>query len=103
MYIKQKCNEVLQHVMQLFKKKYKPDCEYIVNIKDIKIDFQFKIHPPHRLKYQARKKYYIENGTFYSKILLDQDFILVDGYTSYLIAKEFKLDKVPVYFCKNVD
>ena len=37
-------------------------------------------------------------GEFESPILLNRNFELIDGYTSYIIAKTENLHKVPVYF-----
>lgn len=44
------------------------------------------------------RKYFEENGKFESKILLNRDFELVDGYTSYFIAKLKGMKYVDVYF-----
>ena len=42
--------------------------------------------------------YYRNTGEFESPIILNRDFVLIDGYTSYIIAKKLEIDKVPVYF-----
>ena len=42
--------------------------------------------------------YYRNTGEFESPIILNRDFVLVNGYTSYIIAKKSEMDKVPVYF-----
>ena len=42
--------------------------------------------------------YYREHGEMESKIILNMDFELVDGYTSYIIAEKEGINKVPVCF-----
>ena len=86
---------------RLFKKKYRKSYEYCVNLSDIKIikiKENFKLHNPNPFKMYWKRKYFKENGKFNSKILLDRDFELVDGYTSYLLAKENGMKHVEVYF-----
>lgn len=83
---------------KLFKKKYRKGYEYCVNLSDIKIKENFKLHNPNSSKMYWKRKYFKENRKFESKILLNRDFELVDGYTSYLIAKEENMKYVDVYF-----
>ena len=53
---------------------------------------------PSQRKYNQKKDWYLKHGVFQSNILLGADFLLKDGFTSYLIAKELNMIKVPVYF-----
>lgn len=67
-------------------------------LENIKIQEKFKKHPPNAMKMNKRKFYYYYNHhkKFYVPIVVNKNNILVDGYTSYLIAKEYKLKYVPV-------
>ena len=77
---------------------YETGYEYWVYLKDIKISPQFEETPP-RFKKMGRKwSYYKNTGEFESPIILNRDFELIDGYTSYIIAKKSEIDKVPVHF-----
>lgn len=73
-------------------------CEYWINLSDIIISKVFMVHKPRRIKFLQKLDWYLKRGKFQSPILLDHNFVLKDGYTSYLIAKKFDLGKVPVYF-----
>lgn len=77
---------------------YEPGCEYWVDLKDIDIPIDFLRHHPRREKMERKWKYYREAGEFESPIMLNKNFVLHNGYTSYLIAKTENLHKVPVYF-----
>lgn len=81
--------------------KYETNYEYWVYFRDIKITPQFAATRPRYQKMSKKWDYYRNTGEFESPIILTRDFVLVDGYTSYLIAKEQELDKVPVYFTDN--
>ena len=77
---------------------YEPGYEYWVYLKDIKIQSDFEKTPP-KFKKMAQKWSYCRNtGKFESPIILNRDFVLVDGYSSYIIAKKSEIDKVPVHF-----
>lgn len=86
------------NLLTLFKRKYKTNYEYWVNLCEIKINPQFTKSPPRSTKMAQKYNWYCKYGEFQSPIVLDHNFVLIDGYTSYLIAKEFDLEKVPVYF-----
>ncbi len=43
-------------------------------------------------------EYLFLTGVFESVIILDKDFNLIDGYSSFYIAESNGIDKVPVYF-----
>ena len=77
---------------------YTPGCEYWVDLKDIDIPIDFLRHHPRHEKMEQKWKYYRQTGEFESPILLNRDFELLNGYTSYIIAKTENLHKVPVYF-----
>ena len=77
---------------------YKTRCEYWVYLKDIKISPEFERTPPRFKKMGQKWSYYRNTGEFESPIILNRDFVLIDGYTSYIIANKSEMDKVPVYF-----
>lgn len=59
------------------------------NILNIKISKEFKNHPPKYTKLMEKQIFYLENNKFKDDIILDNTNTLVDGYTAYLIAKQF--------------
>lgn len=60
----------------------------IVRLSKIKIpDYYVK---PNIVKMNDRYKYYLINKKYLVPIIVDKNNMLVDGYTSYLIAKELK-------------
>ena len=77
---------------------HKSNYVYWVNIKDIIIKDDFKETPPRNDKMEMKWKYYRDYNELESSILLNKDFVLLDGYTSYLIAELEGMRKVPVYF-----
>ena len=77
---------------------YTPGYEYLVDLKDIDIPINFLRHHPRHEKMEQKWAYYRQTGEFESRILLNRNFELIDGYTSYIIAKTENLHKVPVYF-----
>ena len=77
---------------------YEPGCEYWLDLKDIDIPINFLRQHPRQEKMKQKWAYYRQTGEFESPILLNRNFELVDGYTSYIIAKTENLHKVPVYF-----
>ena len=77
---------------------YEPGCEYWVDLKDIDIPIDFLRHHPRREKMDRKWDYYKQTGEFESPILLNRNFVLIDGYSSYIIAKTGNLHRVPVYF-----
>ena len=78
--------------------KYETGFEYWVRLSDIKIPESFKRTKIGEQKWKRKLHYWLETGKFESKIMLDKDFNLLDGYSSVKIAQSYNLDKVPVYF-----
>lgn len=71
---------------------------YWVKLSKIKISKSFdrsKIRPE---KWKAKLEYFYNTNDLQSRIFLNEDYLLVDGYTSYKIAKKFGIKKVPVEF-----
>lgn len=77
---------------------YENNYEYWVYLREIKITPQFEETPPRYTKFAQKYDWYCKHGEFQSPIILTHDFTLINGYTSYLIAKKIGIEKVPVYF-----
>lgn len=69
-----------------------------MKIEDIKIFPCFEAHPPKPEKMQNKERYYQETGRLQSEIILDGAGNLIDGYTSYLLAKAYGLVSVPIRY-----
>ena len=67
-------------------------------IDDIKIPLCFSDCPPKEGKMQKKEQYFQETGFLESEIILDGAGNLIDGYTSYLLAKAHGLASVPVRY-----
>ena len=67
-------------------------------IKDIHILPCFEETPPEQLKMERKERYFNKRGLFHSEIILDDDNNLIDGYTSYLLAKQIGLESVIVRY-----
>lgn len=59
--------------------------EYIDNIR---IKSRWKRTPPKESKMQSKRYYYMLYGMYQSKITINKNNTLVDGYTTYLLEKE---------------
>lgn len=77
---------------------YRSRFGYWVRIEDIIISPEFARTRIRNEKWRRKWQYYFDHGTFESKIILDKDFVLVDGYSSYKIAKELHENYVLIYF-----
>jgi hypothetical protein len=77
---------------------YKPGKEYWLNIEKIHITDEFASKKVGWKKMQRKKNYFRRTRKFESKVVLNKDFTLVDGYSTYCIIDELKLGKVPVWF-----
>ena len=80
---------------RFFKKK--PNMEYWIPINDVVITYDFQLSSPRITKFLSKETVFLKNGTL-GKIILNQNYELVDGYCSYLICKKHVMDKIPVYF-----
>ena len=70
-------------------------------IEKIKIPQEFRQTPPNSKKMEKKWEYYRKTGKLQSPILLTRDYVLVDGYTSYIIAYETDMGVAPVQFIDN--
>ena len=77
---------------------HNPGNPYKVKVSDIVIPVEFKESPPRFKKMMHKREYFRRNDRFESKIILNKDFLLIDGYTSYIIAKENGMKYVEAYF-----
>ena len=88
---------IIRYIKSLFGK-YDPGYEYWVYTKDIKVSPYYKCTKVGTKKWNRKMGYWLRTGEFESKILIDRDFNLVDGYSSLKIAHLKGIEKVPVYF-----
>ena len=58
----------------------------IIPIECIKIKKYFK--KPRKTKIKEKEEYFNKHGYFRSTIILNKNNVLIDGYTTYLLAKE---------------
>ena len=72
-----------------------------MRIDDIQIYPCFAEHPPKADKMQQKEQYFKETGLLQSQIILDGRGNLIDGYTSYLIAKAHGIQSVTIKRCKR--
>lgn len=70
-------------------------------IDDIKIFPCFEEHPPKTEKMEQKRAYFQETGLLQSEIILDSANNLIDGYTSYLLARENNIECVPIRYGKR--
>ena len=56
----------------------------------------FTEHPPKAEKMERKEQYFMETGLLQSQIILDSKGNLIDGYTSYLIAKAHGIQSVTI-------
>ena len=77
---------------------HNPGEPYKVKVSDIIIPEEFKATKPRFKKMIQKREFYRKNDRFESKIVLNKDFLLIDGYTSYLLAKENDMKHVEAYF-----
>ena len=89
--------KIIKCIKSLFVR-YKPGYEYWVNLKDIKVNPEWRKTRIGKKKFSRKMRYWYRTGKFESKIILDNDFNLLDGYSSVRIAEIKGIDKVPAYF-----
>lgn len=77
---------------------YEPEHEYWVKVDRIKVDPRWRRTRIGNDKFRRKMRYYYSTGKLQSKIILDKNFHLLDGYSSLRIAEIKKLGVVPVYF-----
>ena len=70
--------------------------QHYMKLNKIKIKESFKKTQPAEWKMNLRWEYYRKTGELHSPIVINERGYLVDGYTSYLIAKAEGIKKVEV-------
>lgn len=66
----------------------------IVRLENIKIKKDFS--EPKERKMKERRNYFNKYGYFKSPIILDKNNTLLDGYTTYLLAKEIGYESITI-------
>ena len=89
--------EITRYIKSLFGG-YESGYEYWVYTKDIKVPKSYKCTKIGTEKWNHKMGYWLRTGEFESKILIDREFNLVDGFSSMKIAHLKNIEKVPVYF-----
>ena len=89
--------EIIRYIKSLFGK-YETGYEYWVYAKDIKVPKSYKFTRIGTEKWNHKMEHWLRTGEFESKILIDRNFNLVDGFSSMNIAHIKNIAKVPVYF-----
>lgn len=88
---------IIRFVKRLFGK-YETGYEYWIYTKRIKVNPEWRKTRIGKAKFSRKIRYWYKIGKFESKIILDREFNLIDGYSSVRIAEIYGIDKVPVYF-----
>ena len=89
--------EIIRYIKSMLGK-YESGYEYLVRLDEIKIPAYYKKTKIKKNKWNHKMGYWLRTGKFESKILIDRDFNLVDGFSSCKIAYIKGIDKVPVFF-----
>ena len=88
---------IIRYIKSLFGK-YESGYEYWVYTKDIKVPKSYKFTKIGTKKWNHKIGYWLRTGEFESRIILDRNFNLIDGYSSVRIAEIKGIDRVPAYF-----
>lgn len=78
--------------------KYETGYEYWIRLDDIIVPTRYKRSKIGKEKWIHKLDYWRKTGKFESPIILNKDFVLVDGFSSVKIAYLNDVNKVPVYF-----
>lgn len=77
---------------------YKPGYAYHVKTSDIVIPTEFSHIKPRFKKMVFKHEYFRKHGKYESKVFLTKDFVLIDGYTTYLLCIENGNRYIEAYF-----
>ncbi len=69
-----------------------------MRIDEIRIFPCFRAHSPLAEKMESKERFYLEHGEFESEVVLDRSGNLIDGYTTYLLAKKYSLEHIAVRY-----
>lgn len=82
---------------------YETGATYTIPFDEIIVTKDFLLTQIGKEKWGRKLRYYDQTGILQSKIKLTKDFVLVDGYSSYCIARAYELKEVPVEFVEYID
>ena len=82
---------------------YETGHEYHIPIDQIIITPEFARTRIGKRKKKKKKEYYLRTGKFESQVVLTKDFVLLDGYSTYKLAKRYGVNKIPVIFEEYLD
>lgn len=101
--VERKAPVIQSAISYIDKEILKRDTRECVKVKadDIKIFPCFEEHPPKTEKMEQKRAYFRETGLLQSQIILDSENNLIDGYTSYLLARENDMEYVPIRYGKR--
>lgn len=86
---------IIQKLKCLF---YKEGHPYVVKVSDITIPAEFTATKQRFKKMVAKREYFRKFGKYESNIVLTKDFMLIDGYTTYLLCVENGDRYIEAYF-----
>lgn len=72
-----------------------------IPVDTVKVYPCFEKYPPKHEKMKRKERYFSETGLLQSQIILDSRGNLIDGYTSYLLAKTHGIQCVPIRYGKR--
>lgn len=88
------CKYAQKDINELSRIINRPNEGEIIKIDNIKIPEKFQ--KPNKEKINKRKDYYKKHRYFRSTIILNDKNYLLDGYTTYILAKEMKFEYITV-------
>lgn len=80
--------------MRMFRYKTKENKIMRINIDDIEIPIKILQNPLNEDILQEREKYFLLTHSLFPNIVVNDDNVLIDGYTSYLVAKQQNIKTV---------
>ena len=86
----------MKRLFKMLRKHYKTGYTYTVKLRDIIIQPGWNYIKTWKMN--EKMNYFEKTGHFSSTIVIDRDFVLKDGFTSYRIAEIKGMKYVDVYF-----
>lgn len=75
----------------------------IVRLGKIKIPPEFQLTPPGAQKIKRKYLFFVSKHRFASPVMVDRTYTLVDGYTTYLLARMFGCKKIEIRIVPHPD
>ena len=88
---------IIRFIKKIFGK-YEVGYEYWIDRTQINVNPEWRKTEIGKDKFGRKMRHWFNTSEFESKIILDKDFNLLDGYSSVRIAEIEGIQKVPVYF-----